>query len=174
MATRALSVFMNRPQLEFVIADSGNIPSLERKTLNLAFARTIWTYTTSKVIVSRSYLLSLTTARRANLCDLQGIYPTLIIILIDAQKSCLEESITSSALNSSLHFTKSSTNSRGLWSTWRKRTNEAHTIEINVHEMQDMDDGRGVETASTAGIDEIAKGSDDGPNVPASALNKPL
>lgn len=65
MATRALSVFMSLPQLEFVIADSGNIPSLERKTLNLAFARTIWTYTTSKIIVSRSYLLSLVMVRRA-------------------------------------------------------------------------------------------------------------
>lgn len=105
---------------------------------------------------------------------MQGIYPTLIIILIDRQKSCLEESTPSAALQSSLNFARSSTGSRGLWSTSRKHTNEIHTIEINVHEMQDMDDGRGVETSSTTGIDEIAKGSDGQSYLPALQSNKPL
>lgn len=111
--------------------------------------------------------------------DVQGIYPTLIIILVHSQKSCLEESMVSTRLRSSTHFTPSSNGSRGVWPASRKRQNEAHAIEINVHEMRNMDGSRGGETASVVGaestVDELVKGNGvEKSSLSISPLNEPV
>ncbi|VDC03908.1 unnamed protein product [Peniophora sp. CBMAI 1063] len=120
-----------------VIDDSGPVASLEESTPRLAFANSIWTYMTSHIV---------------------GIYPALVVILVNSQKSYIdgvEVSSRRTALLSHTSHTQSgsgtaASSQRPYWGTgtmessrpkkYRTRSSSDldRTLKIEIHEMQEV------------------------------------
>lgn len=73
-------------QLQAVISDSGNIPTLEHSTSSLTFSGTIWVYNQSHIVVSTLCCLPMQVFHSPR----QGIYPAMVVILVHSERSYIE------------------------------------------------------------------------------------
>ena len=155
-----------------VINDSGPIARAELSTPDLAFANAVWTYMTSHIVVHPYFTIMISPTQTP-----QGIYPALVVIMVNSQKSYIDGTRISpkrAALLTQTSHTQSGSHtavssqrpywatSDGLGSRPKKAelmSPEDHVLNIEVHELREVHNDTTFDDVGMASINDTLQAS---------------